>query len=182
VLCSRARVRACVQPVLSQGYAFGAPIESMAVTQTVAGITPKFVLVATAAGQMVLLDKCFLDLRRPIVPGGPQKMSQADREEGLVPYGPSLGGISPLAVVSHRHTIARPRAIAVASTYLESTSLALVLGLDLFMTRVAPAREFDRLNEDFNYFALVCAIILLTAATLGSGWYSNRKDLARMWK
>jgi len=168
--------------VLSQGYAFGAPIEAMAVTQTVAGITPKFVLVATSAGQMVLLDKRFLDPRRPIVPGGPQKMTTADREEGLVPYGPSLGGISPLSVVSHRHTIARPRAIAVASTHLESTSLALVLGLDLFMTQVAPARTFDRLNEDFNYFALVCAITLLTVATLGSGWYSNRKDLARMWK
>jgi len=168
--------------VLSQGYAFGAPVEAMAVTQTVAGITPKFVLVATVAGQMVLLDKRFLDPRRPIVPGGPQKMSTADREEGLVPYGPSLGGISPLAVVSHKHTIARPRSFVVAPTYLESTSLALMIGLDLFMTRVAPAREFDRLNEDFNYVALVCATIALTAATLGSGWYSNRKDLARAWK
>jgi hypothetical protein len=71
----------CAQHVLSQGYAFGAPIEAMAVTQTVAGITPKFVLVATSAGQMVLLDKRFLDPRRPIVPGGPQKMTTADREE-----------------------------------------------------------------------------------------------------
>ena len=80
------------------------------------------------------------------------------------------------------HGIARPRAISVAATYLESTSLALVVGVDLFMTRVAPAREFDRLNEDFNYFALVCSILFLTAATLGSGWHSNRKDLARAWK
>ena len=48
--------------------------------------------------------------------------------------------------------------------------------------RVAPAREFDRLNEDFNYLALVCAILLLTVGTVGSGWWSNRKDLARAWK
>lgn len=144
-------------------------------------------------------------------------MSTADREEGLVPYGPSLGGISPLSVASHVHAIARPRRILAAPTYLESTSLALVyapsvgrtrrlpcsqprrllhplllhlaaprrarrLGLDLFMTRVAPAREFDRLNEDFNYVALVAATMGLIAATLGSGWYSNRKDLARAWK
>jgi len=168
--------------VLTQGYAFGAPIEAMAVTQTVAGITPKFILAATVAGQMVLLDKRFLDPRRPIVPGGPAKMAQADREEGLVPYGPSLGGISPLAVVSHHNAVARPRHIIAAPTYLESTSLALMLGLDLFMTRVAPAREFDRLNEDFNYFALVCAIIGLTVATVGSGWVSNGRDLARGWK
>ena len=46
-----------------------------------------------------------------------------------------------------------------------------MLGLDVFMTRVAPAREFDRLNEDFNYVALVGAIIGLTVATVLSGWY-----------
>ena len=57
-----------------------------------------------------------------------------------------------------------------------------MLGLDLFMTRVAPAREFDRLNEDFNFVALVGAILFLTVATVGSGWYSNKKDLARAWK
>ena len=168
--------------VLSQGYGFGAPVEAMAVTQTNAGITPKNVLVATVAGQMVLLDKRFLDPRRPLVPGGPTKMTTQDREEGLVPYGNSLGGISPLTVVSHKHAVARPRGIIVASTHLESTSLALMLGVDLFMTRVAPAREFDRLNEDFNYPALVGAIAFLAIATWGSGWYSNQKDLARAWK
>ena len=99
-----------------------------------------------------------------------------------MPYSPSLGGIAPLSVASHKHAIARPRAIIAAPTSLESTSLALLIGLDLFMTRVAPAREFDRLNEDFNYVALVGAILLLTAATLGSGWYSKQKDLARAWK
>jgi len=167
--------------VLSQGYAFSAPIEAMAVTQTIAGITPKFILVATTSGQFYNLDKRFIDPRRPLV-ANPQKMSAADKEEGLVPYGPSLGGISPLAVASHKHTIARPRSIAVGITHLESTSLAVVHGLDLFMTRVAPAREFDRLNEDFNYVALIFAIVFLTVATFGSGWYSNRKDLARAWK
>ena len=167
--------------VLAQGYAFSAPVNALAVTQTIAGITPKFVLVATAAGQFVLLDKRFLDPRRPVV-SDPKKMSAADREEGLVPYGPSLGGISPLSVASHKHTIARPRSIVCGTTLLESTTLAVVHGLDLFMTRVAPAREFDRLNEDFNYVALVGAIILLAVATVGTEWYSTRKDLARAWK
>ena len=109
-------------------------------------------------------------------------MWQHDREEGLVPYGPSLGAISPLSVASHRHTVARPRAVVAAPTYLESTSLAFVTGLDLFCTRVAPAREFDRLGEDFNYVGLVLAVGGMTAATLLSGWYANKKDLARAWK
>ena len=109
-------------------------------------------------------------------------MSQADREEGLVPYGPSLGGINPLSVATHKHTLARPRSVEAYPTYLESTSLAIVTGLDLFMARVTPAREFDRLNEDFNYIALVGAIIFLTVATLASGAYSDRKDLVKAWK
>jgi len=168
--------------VLSQSYAFAAPIQALAVTQTVQGITPKFVLVATTAGQLLLLDKRFLDPRRPHVPGGPAKMSVADKEEGLIPYGPSLGGISPLSVATHRHTIARPRTIIAAPTNLESTSLAFVIGLDLFMSRVAPAREFDRLNEDFNYMALILAIMGLAVGTYVSGCLSDRKDLKRAWK
>jgi len=167
---------------LSQSYAFSAPVEALAVTQTIQGITPKFVLVGTTAGQLVLLDKRFLDPRRPVVPGGPAKMSAADKEEGLVPYGPSLGGISPLTVVSHKHTLARPRAITASPTNLESTSLAFVMGLDLFMARVAPVRSFDLLNEDFNYVALVGAIIGLTVGTYASGYLSDRKDLKRAWK
>ena len=68
------------------------------------------------------------------------------------------------------------------SLSIESTSLAIVHGLDLFMTRVAPAREFDRLNEDFNYVALVFAILGLLVGTFLSGWFSDRKDLKRAWK
>ena len=145
------------------------------------GITPKNVLVATSAGQLAYFDKRLLDPRRPHV-ANPQKMSQADREEGLVPYMPSLGGINPLTVLSHRHALKRPRSIVTSPTTLESTSLVLVLGLDLFLSRVAPAKEFDRLNEDFNYIALVGATIFLIVATIGSGWFTGRKDLARAWK
>ena len=168
--------------VLSQSYAFAAPVEALGVTQTIKGITPKFVLVGTTAGQLVLLDKRFLDPRRPLVHGGPQKMSNADKEEGLIPYGPSLGGISPLSVASHRHSIARPRRITAFPTHLESTSIAFMVGLDLFMSRVTPAREFDRLNEDFNYIALIFAIIGLTIGTYVTGILSDRKDLKRAWK
>ena len=55
-------------------------------------------------------------------------------------------------------------------------------GLDLFLTRTAPAREFDRLNDDFNYVALIGAIAFLIVTTLGSGWYSKRRDLLAAWK
>jgi len=171
---------AAAQPhVISQTYAYGTGVAAMGVTLTAAGLTPKSVILATTAGQLVAMSKNMLDPRRPLV--HPSKMSQQDREEGLVPYASTLGGVNPLTVLTHRHTLARPAHVLTAPTTLESTSLVVGFGLDLFLTRTAPAREFDRLNDDFNYFALFGAITFLIVATLGSGWYSKRRDLLAAW-
>ncbi len=40
----------------------------------------RFILATTSAGQLVQLDKRFLDRTPADVPGGPQKMSAEDRE------------------------------------------------------------------------------------------------------
>ncbi|EOD18683.1 hypothetical protein EMIHUDRAFT_470207 [Emiliania huxleyi CCMP1516] len=128
----------------------------------------------------------------------PKQMSAADKEEGLVPYSPSLGGINALQVVSHRHTVARPRAIVAAPTVLESTSLVFSYGLDLFLTRAAPARTFDQppprvtrrpppfppprqLNEDFNKLGLLGACLGMLVATVATSMYSARRDLNAAW-
>jgi len=166
--------------VASQTYAFATSIAALGTTFTRAGVTPKQVLIATAAGQLLTMDKRLLDPRRPVV--APSKMSMADREEMLIPYSPSLGAINPQSIVSYTHQIARPRALIAAPTTLESTSLVCTYGLDLFLTRVAPAREFDRLNDDFNYVALVGATAFLLIATIGSSCYSSRRDLVKAWK
>ena len=166
--------------VLTQTYAFGAAVAAMAVTQTAAGIAPKYVMHLTASGMLMSMDKRMLDPRRPLV--NPKSMSAADREEGLVPYSPSLGGVNPLLVASHRNTIARPRALLCAPATLESTSLVAAVGLDLYLTRVAPAREFDRLNEDFNYVALLGSIVVLVVASWGTQWMIKRRELNRAWK
>ena len=172
---------AAAQPhVLSQTYGFGTGVAAMGVTLTAAGLTSKSVILATTTGQLVALNKNLLDPRRPLV--HPSKMRQQDREEGLIPYASTLGGVNPLTVLTHRHTIARPAHVLTAPTTLESTSLVVGIGLDLFLTRTAPAREFDRLNDDFNYVALVGAIAFLIVATYGSGWYSTRRDLLAAWK
>ena len=165
--------------VISQTYAFGTGVAAMGVTLTAAGLTSKSVILATTAGQLVAINKNLLDPRRPLV--HPSKMRQHDREEGLIPYASTLGGINPLTILTHRHTVARPAHVLTAPTTLESTSLVVGVGLDLFLTRTAPAREFDRLNDDFNYVALVGAIAFLIVATLGSGWYSKRRDLLAAW-
>lgn len=46
---------------------------------------------------------------------------------------------------------------------LESTSIVLASGLDLFQTRVMPSGGFDVLPDSFNKFQLVLTILGLTA-------------------
>ena len=93
----------------------------------------------------------------------------------------------PASRATRRATLGNPpcqhaRALLCAPTTLESTSLVAAVGLDLYLTRVAPAREFDRLNEDFNYVALIGSIVFLVAASFASQWAITRRDLNRAWK
>ena len=64
---------------------------------------------------------------------------------------------------------------------LESTSLVFAFGLDLFLTRATPARTFDMLGEDFNKVGLFGATTAMAIATVVSGWYVSRKELAAAW-
>jgi len=125
---------AAAQPhVLSQTYAFGTGVAAMGVTLTAAGLTSKSVILATTAGQLVAINKNLLDPRRPLV--HPSKMRQQDREEGLIPYTSTLGGVNPLTVLTHRHTVARPAHVLTAPTTLESTSLVVGVGLESMVKR-----------------------------------------------
>ena len=119
---------------LTQTYAFGTGVAAMGVTLTAAGLTSKSVILATTAGQLVAINKNLLDPRRPLV--HPSKMRQQDREEGLIPYASTLGGVNPLTILTHRHTVARPAHVLTAPTTLESTSLVVGVGLDSML--VAP--------------------------------------------
>ena len=116
-----------------QTYAFGTGVAAMGVTLTAAGLTPKSVVLATTAGQLVAINKNLLDPRRPLV--HPSKMRQQDREEGLIPYASTLGGVNPLTVLTHRHSVARPAHVLTAPTTLESTSLVVGVGLESMVKR-----------------------------------------------
>jgi ER membrane protein complex subunit 1 len=50
------------------------------------------------------------------------------------------------------------------STLLESTSLVVTFGIDLFAARVAPSKTFDILSEDFNKVQLILTLVGLLVA------------------
>jgi len=67
------------------------------------------------------------------------------------------------------------RGIQTAPTFVESTSMVLVYGLDLFFTRVTPSQTFDLLNDEFQYLPLVCICFPLQICLLKLGTlYLNR--------
>ena len=57
-----------------------------------------------------------------------------------------------------------------------------VPGVDLFFTRVSPAKTFDCLGEDFNYPTLILAILGLAALAGIANWYANKSELEKAWK
>lgn len=66
-------------------------------------------------------------------------------------------------------------------TGLESTSLVLALGLDLFGSRVAPSKTYDMLDPNFNYALLVLVLVAMSAAVVVSSIVAGSKRLKDQW-
>jgi len=162
--------------VLSQAYVMPAGIKALGVTQTMHGITSKAVLMALSTDQLLSVDKKFLDPRRPV-----GKPTPEDAEEGLVGYNPYIP-IMPTHVLSYHHTVFGLRGIAVAPARIESTCSVVAYGVDIFYARVAPAKAYDCLGEDFNYPSLILSVVGLVVASYFLVWFANRKELQDKWK
>ena len=144
------------------------------------------------------MDKRFLDPRRP-----KGKPTAEDQAEMLAPFEPEIP-ILPGSFVSHRWRIARvagrclapvssvhcrqphtrtflPAGFAMAPAALESTSLALAFGLDVFMTRVQPSRTFDLIPDDFPYGFLLTITLVLGGVMLALRRLEGRMSTSRKW-
>ncbi|CAI5532528.1 unnamed protein product [Closterium sp. Naga37s-1] len=160
---------------LRQSYYFPYALRCISVTSTLAGITNKHVLFGTALDQVLALDRRFLDPRRVPEP------SQQDKEAGIMPYSDSLPAPGQ-AYLTHRYRIEGLRHILSFPTRLESTTLVLAHGLDLFFVRTAPSRVFDSLGEDFSFALLLGTIAVLSIAILVTWGLSRKQELKQRWK
>ncbi|CAM9895346.1 unnamed protein product [Hapterophycus canaliculatus] len=66
-------------------------------------------------------------------------------------------------------------------TGLESTTLVLALGLDIFGSRVAPSKTYDMLDPNFNYALLVLVLGAMAAAVGVANWLAANKRLQEQW-
>jgi len=160
-----------------QSYILGpAFVTALKDTITEKGITTKNLLMATASGAVYNIPRQFLDPRRPSMTTPPEM-----REPGLPPYVPELV-FPPEVILNYNQTLTRVQGIITAPTGLESTSVVLVYGLDLYCAMVNPSKGFDLLKDDFDYLVIASVLVGLTAAAYITRKMSQNKALKSAWK
>ena len=148
----------------------------LAASETRESITPQQVLLATESGSVMALPAPLLDPRRPLAPP-----SAHEKAEKLLQYAPFLplsheAFVTKDVVVPHiTHLISTP-------TQLESTTLVVVCGLDIFAGRHHPVKAFDVLPEDFNAPLLIVLMVALAVGTVYLQRLLRSKQLRDSWK
>lgn len=148
--------------VLSQSFPFPHAPTAIGVTSTRAGISAKDILFGLSRQSVMALNKRFLDPRRPL--GPPSAM---EKEEMLIPYMPISD--DPRMFLSYDLEVAGIKKIVTAPTMLESTAIVVAFGQDLFVTRHAPSKTFDILNEDFSKSQLMLTMVVLIVIMFVTG-------------
>lgn len=150
-------------------------VDSMKDSVTVEGIAHKDIIVALSCGSIMRIPKFLLDPRRPMIP------TQAEREEGLIPYAPELPMVTE-NIINYYKKAYRIRGIVTEVAGLESLSLIFAFGLDLCFTRVTPSALFDVLSDSFDYWILSVVMLVLTVASVIVRNLANAKALKHAWK
>lgn len=191
---------------------FSSRLSHLRFSQIVQGITNKQVLLGLVNGGILALPKRMVDARRYVwsgvswsswycspslqiltclslflrlsVPSSPFRPTTKKGGEiavGLVPYHPVIG-TDARAYLNYHESVFRLKGIKVSPTNLESTSLVMANGLDLFFTHVNPSRKFDALNDDFNHPALLVTLVALVVGSYVLAKMFAQKRLQEMWK
>ncbi|XP_076819491.1 ER membrane protein complex subunit 1-like [Clavelina lepadiformis] len=161
--------------VMQQAYIFSAGISCIGVSQTDKGITSRQILFGLKKGVLFGLPRRFFDPRRPL------HATERHREEGLVQYMPEIP-IPPELYLSYNLTVEGMERIYTAPAALESTSLVLATGLDLFFTRTQPSKMFDVLKEDFDHLLIAVVLLGMFAAALITRRMAQVKQLNKAWR
>ncbi|KAJ3271875.1 hypothetical protein HDV01_006160 [Terramyces sp. JEL0728] len=160
---------------ISQTFISPHSISSLGVTRTLAGITSREVIFGLEQGSLLGASRRVLDPRRP-----KHTPTSYDKEEQLYPYHPVIA-TNPKDTLSYDLQIINPNTIISKETLLESTSLVLSYGTDLFLTKRMPSKMFDRLKDDFSYAQLVLSIVALVGGIIAARHYSERKVIREAW-
>ncbi|VDM45836.1 unnamed protein product, partial [Toxocara canis] len=160
---------------ISQAYIFPQGISALGVTETEQGLSTRSLLIAMPFGGVYGISKRIIDARRPL------EMTPELAEEMLIPYRPELP-IAPEDFVNYNQTVYNIRAIKASPSGLESTSLMLAYGLDLFFARLTPSGTFDILKDDFDHLLISLVLVGLVVASLICKKLGRNHSLKQAWQ
>ncbi|CAG8151913.1 unnamed protein product [Penicillium olsonii] len=164
--------------VISQAFMIPEPISHMAVTQTRQGITTRQLLCTLPSSNSIVgIPRPVLDPRRPV----DRDPTAAEVEEGLFRYAPFLE-FDGKWYLSHARDVAGIREVLSSPTLLESTSLVLAYGSDIYGTRATPSQAFDVLGKSFSKLQLVLTVVALGAGVTVLAPMTRRKQVNALWK
>lgn len=99
----------------------------------------------------------------------------------LIPFEPMLQ-LDTRRVISHKYNILGAKAVISTPALVESTSLLLAHGLDLFLTRgLNPSGSFDILSDNFNKIQLLLTLAGLSVGIFVAKPAVTRKKLMARW-
>ncbi|KAG0202565.1 hypothetical protein BGX28_004979 [Mortierella sp. GBA30] len=160
--------------VIAQSFPFPHSATAIGVTSTKAGISAKDILFGLSRQSIMAINKRFLDPRRPTGPP-----TATEKEEMLFPY--SALPEDPRLFLSYNLEVAGVKKIVTAPTLLESTTVVVAFGQDVFVTRHAPSKTFDILNEDFSKSQLMLTIVVLVVVLIVTAPMMEKKMLRELW-
>ena len=131
-------------------------------------------LVAYENGAIQAIPRNLLDPRRPIDTPPPIG------EEYLVPY--KHIHYDPAQILSKAARVLGISKISSYPTDLESTTIIVCYGQDIFIATRKPSGGFDTLSEDFSYGQLLASIAGLIIAIFMVRRFAESKALKDAWK
>ena len=120
--------------------------------------------------------------RRMLEPRRPTNQpTKVEMEEQLMQYHPFLF-VDPRGYLTMNETVLGLASVALAPAHIESTTLALMVGTDLFFTRATPSKTFDLLAADFNHAFLLALLGGLGLAVAALRKWDRSSKLSAAWQ
>ncbi|KAF9536853.1 hypothetical protein EC957_009519 [Mortierella hygrophila] len=160
--------------VIAQSFPFSQAASAIGVTTTKAGISAKDILFGLSRHSIMAINQRYLDPRRPT-----SAPTALEKEEMLIPYSPIPDDAR--LFLSYNLEVANIKKIVTSPTLLESTTVVVAFGQDVFVTRHAASKTFDILNEDFSKSQLVLTIVALAAVLFVTKPMVVNKQLRELW-
>ncbi|KAL2108955.1 hypothetical protein VUR80DRAFT_3151 [Thermomyces stellatus] len=164
---------------VSQSWILSGPVERLTVTQTRQGITRRQLIgYLPEAHSVIGFPREFLDPRRPV---GRDPTKEEMEAEALMKYSPHIEQ-DPRFIISHLRDVVGVREIIATPSIVESTSLVLAYGIDVYATRVAPSNQFDVLGKEFSKISLIGTVAALAFGVVALKPLVSRRKINQRWQ